>query len=202
MRRTPWPNRVTTARILLIGPFVICLLNLQVWWFARWLALAMFALMAVSDAADGLLARRLDGQTPLGKFLDPLADKLLITCTVITLAVPHSSVPGKSLPNWVVVAAVGKDLIVVIGFLLIYLALGRIFIYPRPAGKACTSVQFAMVVAVLLWPNLPSGLRRLPDVLWWAATVLAVLAAADYIRLGMRFVASASEAVNKRGTPP
>jgi CDP-diacylglycerol--glycerol-3-phosphate 3-phosphatidyltransferase len=197
-----WPNRVTALRILLIGPFVICLLDLQVWSPARWLALGMFALMGVSDAADGFLARRLNSQTPLGKFLDPLADKLLITCTVVALAAPHSSVPGKVLPNWVVVAAVGKDLVVVLGFVLIYLTTGRIVIRPRPAGKACTTVQFLMVVAVLLWPNLPRLLRWLPTVLWWTATGLAVVAAVDYSRLGMQFVTSVAEGTNRKGPQP
>jgi CDP-diacylglycerol--glycerol-3-phosphate 3-phosphatidyltransferase len=194
-----WPNWVTAVRILLIGPFVICLLNLQVWSAARWAALTMFGLMAASDVLDGFLARHLRSHTPLGKFLDPLADKLLVICTVIALAAPGSSVPGKVLPNWVVVAAVGKDLVVVLGFVLIYLTTGRTFVCPRVVGKACTGVQFAMVVAVLLWPNLPSPLRRVPDVLWWAATVLAVMAAIDYIRLGMQFVSSVGNNANRQG---
>ncbi len=194
-----WPNWVTAIRILLIGPFVICLLNLQVWSAARWAALGMFGLMAASDVLDGFLARLLRSRTPLGEFLDPLADKLLVICTVIALAAPGSSVPGKVLPNWVVVAAVGKDLVVILGFMLIYLTTGRTVVRPRGVGKACTAVQFAMVVAVLLWPDLPSPLRRVPDVLWWAATVLAVMAAIDYIRLGMQFVSSVANNANRGG---
>jgi len=194
-----WPNWVTAVRILLIGPFVICLLNLQMWSAARWAALGMFGLMAASDVLDGFLARLLRSRTPLGEFLDPLADKLLVICTVIALAAPGSSVPGKVLPNWVVVAAVGKDLVVVLGFVLIHLTTGRTVVCPRVAGKACTGVQFAMVVAVLLWPNLPSPLRRVPDVLWWSATVLAVMATIDYIRLGMQLVSSVGNDGNRRG---
>ena len=152
------------ARIVLIWPFVLCLLNLQTWGWARHAALGLFGLMAISDGLDGYLARRLNAHTLLGKFLDPLADKLLISATVVILGVPHTAIPGKVLPNWVVVAAVGKDLLVFAGFVVIYLITHQVFIQPRPAGKACTTLQFAMLVAMLLWPDLPTGARWLPEV--------------------------------------
>jgi CDP-diacylglycerol--glycerol-3-phosphate 3-phosphatidyltransferase len=185
------PNTITIARILLVAPFVICLLNLQDpgWPWARPAALALFAAMAISDVADGQLARRRNQVTSLGKFLDPVADKLLVTCAVILLGMPTIGVPGFILPNWVVVLAVGKDLIVVIGFLLIYLAVGRIFISPSLPGKACTVCQLILVVAVLLGPNLPGVARYLPTGLWWIASGLAGVAAINYVRIGQRYVA-------------
>ncbi len=187
MNQLSWPNRVTLTRILLIAPFVTALLSLRESAWARWFALAMFFLMAVSDALDGWLARRLDSHTPLGKFLDPLADKLLVTCAVILLGHHATCVPGKAIPHAVVVVAIGKDLFVVIGFVLVYLVTGQIYIKARQAGKWCTVLQMAMVVSVLLWPELQQLselLGRLPDVLWWSATVVAVIAAVDYYRLG------------------
>jgi CDP-diacylglycerol--glycerol-3-phosphate 3-phosphatidyltransferase len=185
-----WPNLITTARVLLVAPFVICLLNLQDpnWPNTRWPALGLLAVMALSDALDGQIARRKGCETALGKFLDPLADKLLITSTVILLGMPKIGVAGYILPNWVVVLAVGKDLVVVLGFLLIYLAVGRIYIAPSPVGKACTTVQFVMMVSVLLGPDLPGVARHLPTVLWWVASVLAIAAAINYVRIGQRYV--------------
>ena len=119
MYRVSWPNRITIARILLVGPFVVALLHLQdaVWHeWARYWALLTFALMAISDGLDGYLARRLHEESAVGRFLDPLADKLLIFCSVILLAHPSTQVPGIRLPSTAAVIAVGKDVIVVLGF--------------------------------------------------------------------------------------
>ncbi len=196
------PNWITIIRLLLIAPFVICLISLdepgRAW--LRWMAIGVFALMALSDFLDGFLARRLNSESPLGQFLDPLADKLLITAAVIILAVV--GVPTTSdmehgetlrLPSWVAVVAVGKDLLVSIGFAVVYLITGRVFIKPRFLGKACTSVQLALVLLMLFYMDLPESLTHLPAVLWWAATVLAALAVIDYILLGNRFVATSAE---------
>lgn len=196
------PNWITIARLLLIAPFVICLLNLndpgRAW--LRWVAIGVFALMALSDFLDGFLARRLHSESPLGRFLDPLADKLLITAAVIILAVV--GVPTTSdmqtaqplrLPSWVAVVAVGKDLIVSIGFALVCLTTGRVFIRPRAIGKACTAIQLALVLLMLFYMDLPEGLTWVLPWLWWTASVLAALAVIDYILLGNRFVASTTE---------
>jgi len=195
-----WPNRVTLARLLLVWPFAACLLYLsdpELAWL-RWVALGIFGLMAISDALDGFLARRLNDESVLGRFLDPLADKLLITVAVLMLAlvgVRRSSgdavIAELHLPGWVALAAVAKDLIVSLGFAVIYFYTGRAFLQPRLIGKCCTAVQLVMVLAVLLWPDLPVWLSFLPRVLWYTATALAVAAAIDYVRLGSRQVACA-----------
>lgn len=197
MSHLAWPNRVTLTRIVLIAPFVIALMSIQEWPTARWIAIGVFFLMAVSDVLDGWLARRLDSETPLGKFLDPLADKLLITCAMVLLGHHATCIPGKAIPHAVVVVAIGKDLWVIVGFLLVYLATGIILISPRRPGKWSTALQLATVVAVLLWPELnglSSVLGRLPDVLWWSATAMAMLAALDYYRVGTSFAAESAAA--------
>ena len=105
-----WPNRVSMIRLLLLAPFIVLVINQNdphLGW-ARHAAVAVFALMAVSDFLDGVLARRLDARTRLGAILDPLADKALIICSVVLLSLPASAVWGYDLPNWVVVAVVGK----------------------------------------------------------------------------------------------
>jgi CDP-diacylglycerol--glycerol-3-phosphate 3-phosphatidyltransferase len=199
MSQLSWPNRVTLTRILLIAPFVTALMSMQETPVARWIALGVFFLMGVSDGLDGWMARRFDTQTPLGEFLDPLADKLLVTCAVILLGHHATCVPGKAIPHAVVVVAIGKDLFVVVGFLLVYLVTGRVFIRARRAGKWCTMLQLAMVVSVLLWPEfvrLAWPLGRLPDLLWWSATVVAVIAAIDYYRLGTAYAAEVSNAAS------
>lgn len=185
-----WPNRITIARIFLIAPYVWAMLHLQDSAWARWAALGIFATMAVGDFADGLLARRLHQQTSLGAFLDPLADKILVVCAVLLLANSQTCIVGKQLPPYAVVAAIGKDLVVVIGFALVFLATGKMLIRPSILGKGCTTVQLAMVVATLLSPSFQPirPLWFLPDILWAASAVLAFFAAIDYVRSGVKFV--------------
>ncbi len=193
MSALTWPNRITLSRIILVGPFVVCLLNLQdPYWgtFARRAAVAVFLLMAVSDVLDGYLARRMRAESPLGSFLDPLADKLLIMCAFVLLAGQRTSVPDGMLPSAVVVAAIGKDLLVVIGFCVIYIITSRACISPRRPGKLCTFTQLITVLAVLLRPDLPGVVAWIPVACWWTATAFAVVAAVDYFRFGQRFVAS------------
>lgn len=191
MYKLSWPNRVTMARILLVGPFVVALMHLQDgrWGeLARWSAVLVFALMAVSDSLDGYLARRLKAESALGQFLDPLADKLVILCSVILLARPDTGVAGMLLPSTVAVIAVGKDLVIVVGFCLIYIITSRVYIEARPLGKWCTATQLVMIITILLSPNLPGPLKWLPVLLWWAASLLAVAVVVQYFRMGLYFV--------------
>lgn len=202
-----WPNRITLGRLLLIGPFVVCLLNLnepgRAW--LRWISVGVFGLMAISDMVDGYLARRLEDESPLGRFLDPLADKLLITAAVLFLGIRGlentEAVGGEPLvlPDWAVVAAIGKDLVVCLGFVVVYFATGRVFIEARRPGKVCTTIQLVMVLAMLVSFDLPRFLDRVPEILWFAATAFAILATLDYVIVGVRFVAAAGPARNARG---
>lgn len=185
-----WPNRITLTRILLIAPFIICVLQISAggtgW---RHAALGLFVLMAVSDGLDGFLARRLDEETPLGRFLDPVADKLLIVSTVMLLCNEATAVPGFRIPSWVAVIAIGKDILTVTGFLLLFAVTGKLHIQPRIWGKLCTLVQLLMVAAALLAPDLPVLVGGGLPTLWWAASALAVVAVLDYIRIGGRLAA-------------
>jgi CDP-diacylglycerol--glycerol-3-phosphate 3-phosphatidyltransferase len=188
-----WPNRITVGRIVLVAPLVICLLNLnagsEVW---RYLALVLLITLAVSDALDGFLARRLGEETAVGRFLDPVADKLLITCAVVLLAIGESAVPGYQLPRWVPVVAIGKDLLTIIGFGLIYATTGEYFIQPRVWGKSCTLVQLVTVTYCLVAPEMEQILpfvHRAWVALYWLASGLAVVALTDYVRIGCRFAA-------------
>lgn len=183
-----WPNRITVARIILVVPLVICLLNLHhpdaPW---RRIALVLFAAMALSDGLDGYLARKLKQESAVGGFLDPVADKLLITCAVVILSLDATAVSGFQLPSWVPVIAIGKDLLTIIGFLLIYATTNQFYIRPRIWGKACTTIQLVMVGYVLAGPDFPETWPVLVPFFSWTASAVAILAAADYIRVGNRF---------------
>jgi len=182
------------GRILLIGPFVISILYMNEtpdssW--PRYCALIIFFIMALSDALDGWLARRNQTVTSLGKFLDPLADKLLITCACLLLATPATAVPHAILPKMVVVLILGKDLYTVLGFTIIYLVTSKIKIVPVFVGKITTALQLAMVLAILispdaapLWPDFLFFLRCL----WWTTSAMAIFTMIVYTRNGTRYL--------------
>lgn len=188
-----WPNRISILRVLLVAPFVVLLMNQQRWQGARYVALGIFVVMGFSDLADGVLARRMHAKTRLGAILDPLADKVLIICSAVLLSLPGSAVNNARLPNYVVVAIVGKDLWVIVGFLVIYLVTDRFRVQPTVAGKACTVGQLFMVGFVLISPDLNwliDGLGSwVATAMGWAVAGLCVLAVVSYARLGLSFVA-------------
>jgi cardiolipin synthase len=191
-RSLNWPNRISILRLLLVLPFVLLLLNQRAWPAGRLVAAGIFVGMALSDWIDGLLARKLGARTRLGAILDPLADKALIICAAVALSLPASSVPGTRLPQWVVVTIVGKDLWVIVGFLVVYLATDRLRVQPTLAGKACTFGQLWMVGLTLIAPELnrlgaQAGAWTARGMAW-AAAALSLLAAASYTRLGLRFI--------------
>ena len=180
-----WPNCLTVARIILIAPFVLSLIRTNQYPQLRYVALVIFVIMALSDLLDGMIARRRGQVTRLGSFLDPMADKLMITCAVILLGHPATAIEGRSLPPWVVVSIIGKDIIVVLGVVVIHLMTQRVLIAPSPSGKIATALQAAMVFLLLLSPDLPESVKlTLPRIAWIAAGIWAVIAAADYIRRG------------------
>ncbi len=190
-----WPNRITIGRIMLIVPFVIVMLHVndpeyQPW--ARYGALLIFLIMALSDALDGYLARKFHDITGLGTFLDPLADKLLITSACLLLAAPQTAISGMELPDVVVVIIIAKDLYTTLGFLIVYFVTEKIKITPDRSGKLSTLLQLSMVLATLISPDvmriLP-GFRYFVQVLWWSATASAVLTVIQYTRAGSRFMA-------------
>jgi len=180
-------------RLLLVGPFVLLVMQQRIWPVARYLALGLFVAVAVSDAVDGVLARRMGAKTRLGAILDPLADKALVICAVVLLSLPHTSIKGAKLDSWVVVFVVGKDLWVILGFLVIYLVTDRLRVQPTLVGKATTLGQLLMIGFVLIGPDLNRlGWRlgtRVVLVMSWAVAGLSVLAVIGYTRLGLRFIA-------------
>ena len=192
-----WPNRISLLRLLLVAPFVVLMGYQQSRDLFRYLALGIFVFMALSDLVDGFLARRLGRSTRLGAILDPLADKALITCAAILLSLEHSHVRGARLPDWVVVLIVGKDLWVVVGFLVVFLLTGRVKVMPTMPGKMVTAGQLMMVTSVLISPELnavglPVG-TWLARGLWWAVGGLSLLSVISYTRLGLAFVAEADQ---------
>lgn len=132
------PNLITMARIISV-PFIISLLLDQEYVFAFWL----FVAAGVSDGVDGFLAKRYDATTRLGAYMDPLADKVLLTALFVTLGIQGI------LPTWLVVLAVSRDL-TIIGSVLLTNSMGyEIEIRPQYMSKVNTLFQITLVLMVL-----------------------------------------------------
>jgi cardiolipin synthase (CMP-forming) len=166
-------NWLTILRILLVPVFVTLLVYRQ-----PGFALLVFAVAALTDLLDGYVARAHGLATRLGAFLDPLADKLLLTASFVTLAYL------KALPFWIAAVVISRDVLLVVGALLIHMVGG--WIYPRPTwmGKAATFFQILTVLTGLTvrYFHVPLPLGA---VLWLAA-IFTIFSGLQYIVQGMR----------------
>lgn len=189
-----WANRFTVLRILLIAPFVSCMLKINDPRFGtavRYAAIVIYLSMAIGDGLDGYLARRKKQVTRLGAFLDPLADKLLITSACLVLASQRGRVEGVLLPPTVVVLIICKDLFLVIGFIIVYFITSQLRIVPVFVGKLATALQLSMVAAILIAPEVFrvwAGWIWFLRTVWWSAAGSAILATLIYIRNGIRYI--------------
>jgi len=157
----------------------------------RYISILLFLVMAASDGVDGYLARRKNQITKFGAFLDPIADKLLITCACLLLASQRGQVENFLLPPTVVVLIIGKDLFLLIGFVIVYLITSKIHIAPVFIGKLATTLQLSMVAGILIGPEISSilpGWIWFLRILWWSAAGTAILVTLIYTRDGSRYI--------------
>jgi cardiolipin synthase len=156
----------------------------------RWAAVGVFAMMAMTDKLDGYLARKLHQTSRLGTLLDPLADKLLVACSIILLSFSWVAPAGYSIPKLVVILIYGKDVVVAGAALTVLYFAGRVYVAPRMLGKASTFFQLTLIMATLLAPDLgaaaPRTSRAIVATLWWLVSAVAVAACADYIATGVK----------------
>ena len=202
-----WANRITIIRILLLVPFVSCMLKINdaalselIRDMMRYISIFIFLVMAASDVLDGFLARRNRQVTRLGSFLDPIADKLLMACACLLLASQRGGIEGFLLPPTVVVLIIGKDLFLLIGFIILYFITFQVRIVPVLAGKIATALQLSMVAAILIAPEVSSfvpGWIWFLRVLWWSAAGTAILATLIYIRNGSRYIEQYEQKLDK-----
>ena len=162
------PNKLTCLRMVMIPFFVIFMYRPQNW--ARYIALIIFIAASLTDTADGYIARKYNLITDFGKFMDPLADKLLV-CTALIMFAGSGEIPA-----FVVVIIIAREFIIS-GFRLIAADNG-IVIAASYWGKAKTISQMVMIIVLLL--NVPSW-RPFEIVLIAIATVLTVISLLDYL---------------------
>lgn len=166
------PNKLTMARVIMIPFFVFFLLAQPVGAASDWVALVIFVAASLTDMADGKIARKYNLITNFGKFMDPLADKLLVCCALICL------VQMGRIPAWIVCIIVAREF-AISGFRLIAAEKGRV-IAASYWGKFKTTFQ--MIMVILMIANIPA-LHVLTTIIMWVATILTVVSLIDYIRV-------------------
>ena len=163
-------NRVTLVRVVLIPVFLVILLaKLPVW--GPWLAAAVFTLLAATDAVDGYLARSRNEVTTFGKFIDPLADKLLVTAALVAL------VDLERLPSWIALIIISREL-VVSGLRMVAVAEGRV-IAASNYGKIKTILQIMAIIGFIVMDSSLIAETVGPELalgFWWLAWIVMVAA--------------------------
>jgi cardiolipin synthase (CMP-forming) len=148
-------NKVTIVRILLI-PFFVAEVLYYVNTGAEMhlgLAIVSFALASICDGVDGYIARHYNQRSELGAILDPLADKLLLVSAVVVLSFDHTP-RLAAIPLWLTVTIIGRDVVLLIGMLVIQMTVGKVTVRPRWIGKIATVLQMTVVLWILLkWPD-------------------------------------------------
>ena len=177
------PNFLTSVRILMVPIFLLMILShksLQ--------ALIVFLIAGSTDLLDGLIARLWNQKTTLGAFLDPTADKLLATTAFITLSFPSHSSPNN-IPLWLTATAVGRDLIIGSGVLILYLLIGFKQIKPTLLGKATIFCQLGVILLVLIFNYIQSSPPFL-KLLFYLTLALTLISAIQYIFIGFRLLSA------------
>ena len=167
-------NSLTILRIFMT-PVISILLVYKFWS----LGLATFLLAGVTDALDGFIARSRAQRTELGMILDPLADKLLLSATFVTLVYLHQ------IPQWLFIIVISRDLILIGGFLVVYIATGKTTVSVSKMGKLTTGLQVATVLTTLL-ARLTSGVGFYLSGLVYLTAAVTILSGLDYVRRGAR----------------
>jgi cardiolipin synthase len=132
------PNWITLIRIILIPWFAILLIN-----GSLNQALWVFAGAAVTDALDGLTARRFSQKSRLGAYMDPIADKLLLSTAFVALAIM------KEIPVWLSVIVISRDVVIILGVSILFLTQVRFEIKPTVYSKLTTVFQLLLILSVL-----------------------------------------------------
>mgnify|MGYP000330998787 CR=1 FL=1 len=165
------PNKLTMARVIMIPFFVIFMLTGWGGEASKWISLAIFIVASLTDMLDGKIARKYNLVTNFGKFMDPLADKLLVCSAMICL------VEMGRIPAWIVIVIISREFIIS-GFRLVASDNG-IVIAANYWGKFKTVSQMAMIIVLIA--DFGGVFDMVGTVLIWIATALTVISLVDYV---------------------
>ncbi len=195
MKSLTIPNLLSLLRMALVPIFIIA-----VRYGEPRKALIVFLIAGITDALDGFIARVAKQQSLLGTYLDPIADKLLLTSAWIVLAIPNLA-NSAPVPVWVTILVISRDLLIVIVALILYLAAGVRRFRPSWLSKITTVFQVVTVVVVLVAglakaapAEVARGFEALSDVLIYSTAVLTLASGLHYMVLASRLFESKDRA--------
>ncbi|MFI3171653.1 MAG: CDP-diacylglycerol--glycerol-3-phosphate 3-phosphatidyltransferase [Eubacteriales bacterium] len=165
------PNKLTVLRVLMIPFFVVFMLYDIVPGMDKWIALLLFCIASLTDFFDGYLARKYNLVTNFGKFMDPLADKLLVASAMICL------ISWGKLEAWIVIIIISREFIIS-GFRLVASDNG-IVIAASMWGKFKTVSHMAMVIFMIA--DLGGIFYTLESLVKWIAVALTIISLVDYV---------------------
>ena len=175
-------NKITVCRILAVPFFISAVLyySPEREYFRR-LAMGIFLFAVISDFIDGYVARNWRQKTKAGTILDPLADKLLLISAFITLYMMRDVFGPVHFPMWLVVAVISREIILILGAMIIQIQRGDLELNPTVWGKATTFFQMTCVLGVLLqW--------QYSSMIWAVTVALTIISGIDYIREGIKIL--------------
>ncbi len=173
MKNLTLANQLTILRIALIPAFVL----LVVYGYLGG-ALIVFSVAGLTDALDGLIARRAGQRTSLGAWLDPMADKLLLVTTFVVLTLPAIPLTNH-LPLWLTVTVISRDVVIVGVVAIVNLAVGPRTFRPSLLGKA-TTAAFIVTSVVVMFFNYRQETSIIVDLGIWLSLALTLVSSADY----------------------
>ena len=178
-----WPNLLSGLRIAIVPLFIIAIIEGRPGW-----AVMLFGLAGITDLLDGYIARHHQQQSVLGAYLDPAADKLLVTVAFILLSWPGVH-QGLQIPIWVTVLVITRDVVIVTVALIVRLTVGLKSFPPTSISRWNTLFQLATILIFLV-----TGLTRAVDlVAWGVLAVMVFLTAASGLEYAYRFIYRADE---------
>ncbi|MDD5505268.1 MAG: CDP-alcohol phosphatidyltransferase family protein [Candidatus Omnitrophica bacterium] len=173
-------NKISTFRILSVPFFIACLVYYTpARQYLRNLALSIFILGVISDGLDGFIARKAKLQSKAGLILDPLGDKLLLMSAFIFLS-PISKL-ALTFPLWVSFIVISRDVIIILGAVVIYMVKQSLDVHPTKWGKLTTTFQMLSVVCVLLQ-------FKQAAFIWCTAVIFTIVSGIDYVKRGFKIL--------------
>ena len=164
------PNKLTVLRVIMVPFFVFFMLTGVGGAANKWIALIIFCVASLTDMLDGKIARKCNLVTNFGKFMDPLADKLLVCSAMICL------IDMDRIPAWIVIVIISREFIIS-GFRLVA-SDNHVVIAASYWGKFKTTFQ--MIMVILMIANI-QALNILTQIVMWIALALTIISLIDYI---------------------
>jgi len=167
-------NQLTLLRMLLIPVFALCMLYNHPGW-----ALVTFVVAGITDALDGIIARRTGQLTTLGAWLDPMADKLMVLTMFVMLTLPSLGLPNR-LPMWLTVLVISRDAGIVLTVAIVNLAIARRTFRPSGLGKIATATYIVTGV-VTLYANYRGEPMAIVTVFVYLSLAITLLSGFHYV---------------------